>query len=310
MSDDNPQSEEPAPSTGADPRASGWHPTIAPETSTRSERSESSSSTPGALSQASLGVAPARIASHEKLPLRIALTMLLGIIALAATVLLVECISGPSCKVSILVISVLGDGLAVFALIWLWRERSVVTSDELSGYSPPEAAPVWPDTSAVSKGKPRIPTLPLVGEIHALQGYAQGRERGWRFRLQCYDNAGNPFAPLPVEIPIAKDKGGLLESDRVEVKGRWRRGTGIRAWRIRNLETGIDIKGARLQVVARTGYVLMGLGIVLIVLYFLSSTNWFKFLSQSFISQRSTVLLSLSLFFVGALLVMIVKVKE
>ncbi len=166
------------------------------------------------------------------------------------------------------------DLLAIFTLIWFWRGINLTTwsltensptgkNRNVSQHS--QSVRLQTDSAREnSSPAPSVqtsgPAFPLSGEVHGLQGYAKITENGWRFRLQCYDDAGNPLTPLPVEIPIGKDKGGLFEGDRVEVYGEWQGGTGVRASRIRNLATGIVTEAAHFKVVVWVGYVLQGVG--------------------------------------------------
>jgi hypothetical protein len=95
----------------------------------------------------------------------------------------------------------------------------------------PEGVPVDPRASDV-----------FVGVARAVHERAEGASDPprivWTFRLERYDEAGDRLQPVPVEMRGRSFEGAISEGDTVEVYGRWRDGTTLRADRARNRTTG------------------------------------------------------------------------
>jgi hypothetical protein len=96
----------------------------------------------------------------------------------------------------------------------------------------------------------RLP-LPLEGDARGVQplmnpnaGNSQGQITLIEFRLQRYDENGNPQVPIPVAIRWPRPGSSCLsEGDRVKiVSGKWRRTGILKATQIQNLTTGILVK--------------------------------------------------------------------
>jgi hypothetical protein len=68
----------------------------------------------------------------------------------------------------------------------------------------------------------------------------QGQTKDMGFRIQRFDDQGNPLDIVEVEVERKKVKGHFFVADSVSVKGKWK-GDRIRADKIRNLTTNTEI---------------------------------------------------------------------
>jgi hypothetical protein len=131
------------------------------------------------------------------------------------------------------------------------------------GWRPPGDEQLNHSTASQSPpaiGSPRRSTSVLVGEVRSLEKYSRGIENGWAFRLQCQDCDGNPLAPIDMELPIGQRPGRIVEGDRVEVYGKWRRGKPFKAWRVRNLANDTVTHATQFEGVIWLGYIFIALG--------------------------------------------------